>query len=392
MKKKILFVLPHMLCGGVEKALLSLINELPKNDFDISILVVKMEGDFVNIIPNDIKAEEILLDNTIRNELMLGGIKSSLKYYVSNKHPIKFIKVVCNVLKKEPLATLTYSFNKIQPLEEIYDTAICFHIHMPFIVKYVAEKVQASNKIAWIHNDFKMSGFNVKRLKPILNSYNHFFAVSEQLMEEFVEIFPCFKSCTSIAHNIVSENYIRQSLCDSFVDEYNKHEFKILSIGRLDKQKGFDIAIKACKELCNAGLQFKWYVLGTGVEEKNLRKQVYDLDLTDTFIFLGIRVNPYPYIDQCDLYVQPSRHEGYGIAVAEARMLNKPIICTDFIGARDQLIDGETGLIVGVDSYEIASAVKKMITDKNLMKLFSNNLMNMQKYDKNEINNIIKFF
>ena len=136
---------------------------------------------------------------------------------------------------------------------------------------------------------------------------------------------------------------------------------KILTIGRLDRQKGYDLAIKVCESLVKKGYKFQWFVLGRGREENALRVMIEEKKLQETFILLGVRENPYPYIDQCDIYVQPSRHEGYGIAVAEARLLAKPIICTDFAGAKEQIINGKTGKIVEFNELELTQAISELL-------------------------------
>lgn len=390
--KKILFVLPHMICGGVEKALLSLVNELPKDEYDISVMVVKSEGDFVELVPDYVHYSEIPLDEEIRTGLMLGGIKASLFHYGKKLQFTKLIKVVSNIVKGDPFATLLCDFNEIASIQEEYDVAVCFHIHMPFIVRFVGEKVKAKVKCAWIHNDFKMSGYDVKKIKKSLDLYDHYFAVSEQLLDEFVQIFPEYKEKTSIAHNIVSEDYIRSCLDGKRVQEYNPDTLNLLTIGRLDKQKGYDLAVKACKILKEKKYDFNWYVLGNGVEESFIKKLITEYKVEDCFHLLGIRVNPYPYIEDCDIYVQPSKHEGYGIAVAEARMLNKPIVCTDFTGARDQIENGHTGTIVEINEECIARAIEQLIDRMELRKLYEYNLSKSEKSCDNELKEVVTYF
>lgn len=392
MKKKILFVLPHMICGGVEKALLALIHELPKDEYAISVRVVKSEGDFVSLMPDYVDYGELPLEKRVRDGLMLGGIKASLKHYAEKIQFVNFAKVAIKILKKDPLATLTCDFATIEKLEETYDVAVCFHIHMPFVVRYVAEKVKANIKCAWIHNDFAMSGFNVKQIQNSLDGYDHYFAVSEQLLDEFINIFPEYKDKSSVAHNIVSETYIRSGLTETAVNEYSNDSINLLTIGRLDKQKGYDLAVEACSILKKRGYQFNWYVLGNGVEEDNIKNMIKEYGVQECFHLLGIRINPYPYIDQCDIYVQPSKHEGYGIAVAEARMLNKPIVCTDFTGARDQIINGETGSIVGFQAAEIADSIEYLFAHKEVQTMFSRNLSNSKKNCEKELEQIVRYF
>ena len=77
---------------------------------------------------------------------------------------------------------------------------------------------------------------------------------------------------------------------------------------------------------------------------------------------------------QCDIYVQPSRFEGYSITLAEARIINKSIITTNFFGAQEQIVDGETGLIINFDKEKIYEAIKKLFTDTQLRMKFEENL------------------
>lgn len=390
--KKILFVLPHMICGGVEKALLALINELPREEYAISVRVVKSEGDFISLIPDYVDYDELPLEQNVRDGLMLGGIKASLKYYAKTYKLISLTKVALKIAKKDPLATLTCNFKDVAELSGKYDIAVCFHIHMPFIVRYVAEKVKADIKCAWIHNDFAMSGYDVKQIQKSLDYYNHYFTVSEQLFKEFISIFPEYKEKSSIAQNIVSETYIRSSLTEDDVTEYSKDSINLLTIGRLDKQKGYDLAVKACALLKEKGYKINWYVLGNGVEEASINKMIKDYEVEEYFHLLGIRINPYPYIEHCDIYVQPSKHEGYGIAVAETRMLNKPIVCTDFTGARDQIINGQTGSIVGFEPEEIANAIEALIVNKDMQSTYSKNLSYSNKSCKDKLQQITQYF
>ena len=95
------------------------------------------------------------------------------------------------------------------------------------------------------------------------------------------------------------------------------------------------------------------------------------LNLQEHFIFLGTRLNPYPYFKHCDLYVQTSRHEGYVTTVTEAKLFARPIVCTDVSGAREQLTDGVNGEIAKIDADDIYNRVSSIIKDKSLRDKYS---------------------
>lgn len=100
-----------------------------------------------------------------------------------------------------------------------------------------------------------------------------------------------------------------------------------MSIGRLAYQKGFDLGIEVIEKLCKEGYAIKWYIIGEGNQRTELEQKISEsIYAKESIVLLGQQINPYPYLKMCDIYFQPSRHEGYGIAVAEARVFCKPIV------------------------------------------------------------------
>lgn len=387
--KKILFVLPHMLCGGVEKALLAIL-EVVKNEYDVTVCLVKEEGEFVDLIPDQVKKIEVPLDGKVREQLMLGGIKASAVHYAKKAQIFNFIKLTKNILSSNNLPTLLVPFEKLDHIQEKFDAAVCFHMHMPFIVRYVAEKVQAENKYIWVHNDFSNSGFNISTIKKYLIAYNQIFVVTEQLKEEFIRLCPEYKQKVDVFHNLVSEKTVmKMAEQDVAVELMDVKKLKFLTMGRLDIQKGYDLALDVCSNLIEKGLQFTWYILGNGMLEQHLKTRIKNENLEGYVQLLGIRKNPYPYLKECDIYIQPSKHEGYGIAVAEARVLHKPIICTDFTGARDQIKDNITGKIVPYNVEDLTAAILEVANSIDIRKYYSENLA-LEKVDSDDEINLLK--
>ena len=119
---------------------------------------------------------------------------------------------------------------------------------------------------------------------------------------------------------------------------------RILTIGRHVYLKGYDMAIDAAKLLKEEGINFRWYSIGEGILTSELKQKVKEYGLSENFIFLGTFTNPYPFIKECDIYCQPSRFEGFGMAIAEAKILNKPSVVTKFDVAYDQINNNKNGL------------------------------------------------
>nr|WP_247872412.1 glycosyltransferase [Turicibacter sanguinis] len=159
----------------------------------------------------------------------------------------------------------------------------------------------------------------------------------------------------------------------------------MLTIGRLAHQKGYDIALEACRILRDEGVNVRWYALGVGPLENEIRKLINDYQLEDYFILLGVKSNPYPYIKDCDIYVQTSKFEGFGLAIAEARMLNKPIVTTRFDAVYNQMIHGKNGLVVDMNGKSVAEGIKQFIEDKQLKKSIMKYLTNEKKGNIEEL-------
>ena len=284
------------------------------------------------------------------------------------------------ILKRGLRIGMTHSNQRLDELPKQnvqYDFAICYHIHAPFMLKYTAEKVKATKKVGWIHNDFRGSGYPVQRLTPVLSFYDRFIAVSESVAKEFKELCPQFATRTSVIHNILDEKEIWEKSKTVPADDpyFSDSRLKILTIGRFSEQKGINQAIEVCKRLRDQGLQFCWYLIGWGSEETKYRTLIETYSLNDCFIILGSKENPYPYLARCDLYVQPSRHEAYCMTVLEAKILYRPIVFTKVAGSEEQILSGETGYIVPIgDLNAMEKAIFELLNNSKERERLSDNL------------------
>ena len=98
-------------------------------------------------------------------------------------------------------------------------------------------------------------------------------------------------------------------------------------------------------------------------------------------------MNPYPFMKECDIYVQPSRHEGYCITLGEARCFNNPIVTTNFTGANEQIKNEETGLVCEISENGIYKSLKRLLDDKDL---YNNIKINLSKEIVDSTNEISK--
>ena len=151
------------------------------------------------------------------------------------------------------------------------------------------------------------------------------------------------------------------------------------SCGRFATVKGFDLAVKAAEILNKHNLDFVWYFVGDGPERQHLEKMISDRRLEERVLITGMQKNPYPYMAACDIYVQPSHEESWGLTIVEAQQLLKPVVSTATVGGKKLISDGVNGVICQISAEAIAEAVKNLITDNELRVKITENLKNCDK-------------
>ena len=384
---RIAFFVQHLLCGGVEKTLLTLTQRLANDGHNVTIYVIRRSGGFVSSVPNGVTLAEIPLPSDISRFLPVGGTKMAVRDDLSRHHYLMAVRhLISHLFGKSKFAELNVDFSRIPHLSEEYDIAVNYHLHSPFLVRYLSEKVTAKRKYSWIHNDFVVPGYDIAALQSYLLCCDGFFGVSQQVVSEFKQILPMFSSITRIAYNLIPKHDILLQ-----ADEFIPMEFdccpeciNILTVGRIEEQKGYDLAIEVCRRLAADNLNFKWFALGDGSLRKKYESLVKKQNLQEYFIFLGAHINPYPYFKNCDLYVQTSRHECFGMTLSEAKLFARPIVCTDVTGAREQLTDRQNGEIAQINADDIYNRVSPIIKDKNLRDQYSKALSGERRNEDEE--------
>ncbi|MEH6892452.1 glycosyltransferase [Bacillus sp. JJ864] len=377
MKKKIVFMVINMNIGGTEKALLNMITEIPKKEYDITILMLEEHGEFLNSIPEEVHVEYLKGYRNIKEILNNPPQKVSLKFFKRGKvikaFNIVFLHLLSKVMKDRSIF-FKYMLRDYPKMDNQYDVAVAYAGPMDFISYFVVNKIVAKKKVQWVHFDVTKIYFNKIFSSKIYNKFDKVFVVSDEARSKLIGMIPSLKKKTEVFSNIVSSKLINNQAKEGkgFYDKYTG--LRILTVGRLANEKGQDLAIRVLARLIRDGYKVNWYCVGEGASRKKYEKLIEEYQLKDKFILLGADSNPYSYMKQCDIYVQPSKHEGYCITLAEARCLHKAIVTTNFTGAKEQIKDGKTGLIVNVNENDIYKAVKKLLNNHGLCKGFSENL------------------
>lgn len=390
-KTKLLFVIESLKPAGAEKSLVTLLNLIDPERFDIDLQLFSYGGEFESMLPSYVtllpelpyfKACEGSLLQTVslaprgkRFRYLFSRIAYSIdirtKKYTNPEKAVRFWKH-CGK-----------SFDKC---DKTYDFAIAYAQGVPTF--YVADCISPKiGRFAWVNVDFRLKGFERSFSLDKYLKYDRVCAVSDQAMEVFSETFPELSERLTVIKDINDGRLItKMSELPSNADtDMADGPVRILTVGRLAAQKGYDIAVEACRILFERGISFTWYVLGKGPLEAEIREKIRGAGIDGRLVLLGVRGNPYPYFRKADIYVQTSKHEGFGLAIAEARILNVPVVTTNFDAVWQQMINGENGLVVDMNAEAVADGIEKMISDRDLYVHIKEYLQNEEKGNYGEL-------
>ncbi|MGE7856161.1 MULTISPECIES: glycosyltransferase [Bacillus] len=369
MKKKILFMVINMNIGGTEKALLNMVAEIPKDKYEVTILMLEKKGDFLNFIPKGVRIEYVKgyeeMQNILNKPSRLVIANLIKQREIIKAFQLAFLYLVSKVMKERSVI-LKCCLQNYEDKYKNYDIAIAYAGPMDFISYFVANKIEARRKVQWIHFDIEKIYFNKHFVNKVYKKFQHVFVVSDLGKKKLTQTVPELINKTETFLNIISPEMIANMASEGvgFADDFKG--VRILTVGRLSIEKGQDLTISVLAKLKEAGHNVRWYCIGDGKERGMYEKLVKEYGIQEDYIFLGAVSNPYPFMKQCDIYVQPSRYEGYCITLAEARCFNNPIISTNFTGASEQIIHNQNGLIVQFDEQQMYDSIVQILSDKLL--------------------------
>jgi glycosyltransferase involved in cell wall biosynthesis len=359
---KIAFVMPDMVLGGVEKALLSLLDVMEGKNFQVSLLLFRKKGELLSSVPGWVKIE------VLKGAGKLEVVRRNISFFLSRIGNRRLFSISKAIYHRFASRIKTSKKN----IDQRFDVAIAYKDGTA--TWYTAQSNLAPIKIAFIHTDFKRAGYNPISQRKVYERFDRIFCVSNASKENFLSLLPQFSTKTGVMLCAVNAKRIKDmaKIGEGFPDQFTG--LRILTVGRISHEKGIDKAVEIMVKLKAAQYSVRWYIVGDGAEKEALERKAAKLQVDTDVVFLGKWVNPYRLLSDCDIYVQPSNYEGYCIALAEARSLSRPIVACDFSGAREQLEDGKTGIITGMSVDELYQGVEKVVQDKSLRFSLRHNL------------------
>ena len=398
MKKKVLFVINTLGRAGAENALIALLNSLDQSRVQIYLYVCLDQGELIDEIPEHV----IVLNKRFSNSSVLSGDgKRKLARHLFCKI-FKHGAVIKNIpyIVSNALESLKKGrgFNMEKLLwSTVADSCDRFDIHFNLAVSYIEgasayyvdRHVNADKKASFIHIDYSSAGYTRKLDRNCFARFDRIFTVSGEVKDAFLQSYPECSDRVKIFHNIINIEGIERKALDNKEMEViatDDEGVKLLTVCRLTPQKSLEVSVGAMKLLVQKGINATWYCLGDGPERGKLEKEVEQMGLKDRFLLLGAKTNPYPYYNKSDIYVHATRFEGKSIAIQEAQILGCPVIASDCSGNREQIIDGVDGYLCEFSQEGIASAIIKMLDNKQHWNEFTSKAREKIHNDEKELN------
>ena len=398
MKKQVLFIINTMGRAGAETALINLMNKLLSlKEYELSLYTIIPRGELFARIPQQV---HILNKSwSSKSVLSLSGrlaiVKQTIGAFFRSFTGLRLLPSILRnirVQKKEtghiqPDKALWRLLASAAPAQEKeYDLAVAYIEGAS--AYYLADKVKAKKKCAFIHIDYQKAGYTPSMDQGCYENVDRIFTVSNEVGEKFCAVYPQYREKTMLFRNLLDQQRIRTlAEEEGFTDNFDG--IRLVTVGRLHYQKAYDIAIEACARLRQMGHNIRWYVLGEGGERANLEKQIAQTGMQEHFILLGARDNPYPYVKQADFYVHATRFEGKSIAIEEAQILGKTIIASDCTGNTEQIVDHQDGLLLTLKTENLVEKLDYAIKNPALCETLRRNVMNKQLDHPEDLNEML---
>ena len=367
-KIKVLFRHRSMEMGGVEKVMLSVLNNLDQEKFEMTVCLSLNQGELRDEFPNH-----------VRKVFLTDGKEDFSKNKFIQKFQLFKRKLLLEKLSKNP------EIVDKEILKENYDIEIGMTYNDFELILNSSNK--NSKKIGWFHSEI-----NLPKLQPLVPKIlehfpqmDHIIYCSEKIQKIMHEVYPNLQyPAESVIINAIPIEEIKKK-AEEIIPDLPKNPV-FVSVGRLHTRKGYHKLMDAHFQLLKDGFPHSVLIIGDGEELPNLLAQQKKLGVTETFVFAGNKMNPYPYLKNADFFIMPSESEAWPLVIAEALILQKPIIATKVGDVETMIKDRKTGYLIDYKTGEIYEAMKEFLTNESLVSEIKENLKDIEnEFDNQKI-------
>lgn len=347
-KTRILIVMDSLQCGGAERSLVTLLRQMDAACHDVDLVLAGRGGDFERYVPEwvniiDLDKGTHTLWGRMRHLACRAATALSLRLHPGDsmgQRTVRHWRIMKSCLHLP---------------DRHYDIAIAYQQGLPTFL--VAEKADADRRYAWINVDLNpnWTGTGIERFYSRMDRVA---VVSDRLKDIIADFMPTVADKLTVRYDPVDSEFIRLQAGEFDVERHQS--LTLTTVARLSPPKDVALAVRTAAVLRDRGVSFSWYIVGDGPLFGEISDLVTSMGLRDHVVLTGKQVNPYPYMAACDVYVQTSLFEGFGLTITEALILGKPVVTTDFQVVREQITDGVNGLITAHNPVALADAIQNI--------------------------------
>lgn len=379
-RKKVAVLLPWLKMGGTNKIALNFMRELAQY-CDVTLILSENSGELLPELPENI---HLIIDEMDDFRPMVKKDLRALRVGFLLRDCFYYARVKCG---KDGVDNYRYIVDRHDFIsEEEFDCAISYHGQSPERLLNLLYRIHAKKKVVWIHGEMSFPQKTIDELRKYYAGVDHYFFVSAPTRDAFTKHFPFAGERATVYHNPIDRQEIIEKAARPISLSFSQQYSNLLTVGRLSKEKGQDMVPAITRALLDCGLPVRWYLIGDGDLRKKLESLIREYQVEDNVFLLGTQTNPYGYMRACDIYVQPSYTEGYSTTICEAGILGKAIVGTKPSGGiREQISDGEDGLIVDASVEGLTEGIARLIENAALRRQFEDRIKNRDFERKGEI-------
>lgn len=329
-KKRLLFTAHSLNVGGIETALINLVNRINLEKYQVDILLEKKEGIFLDKVKEEITVREFKVYN--------------------NKNVI--IRKILNLSKRLIYTATDY---------HTYDFSCCYATYSLSGSKL--SKIAATNTAFYVHSNYKDLYKDEKKEKEFFDNrgiekFKHIIFVSNEYQKEFLRLYPSLKDRVLVLNNFIDTESILEKSKEKIKEKKPKDKKLFVFVGRLDDDaKKVGRAILLAKEIKDIEL----WLVGDGPDRKQYEELIKKEKLSTRVKFLGKQKNPYPYMKLADYIIMTSDYEGFPVIYLEAITLERPIITTIDVSDDKLNMGKDYAMIISKNQKEMTKQVKEIL-------------------------------
>ena len=353
-KERILIVNGHLRTGGVERSLITLLQDLDYSKYDVDLLLLEDKGEYFDLLPKEVNV--MFRPITGAYGPLLGTMHKAIKN--SDWFSIKYRLVLLRskFFGLQSFGNLKNAFTN----QKKYDLAIGYRSGISTVIAGFA--CNAKKRITWWHHGEINVGSSYA---DEVSTMDRIITVSNSVRKKLADTFPELSKKMITIPNAISFEEIHEKAGEN-IGNIDISKPVLVSIGRLSPEKNYQTAIEAARMLRDKKIEFIWYFIGDGIEKEIIVDMVQKESLTDYVHLIGSLPNPYPYLKHAQIFVHPSIVESQGISVLEALALNVPVVAVRNDGVSEFLEDENNSLVVENNAGEIARAIEDLMFSPDL--------------------------